>query len=52
MNKRRLNPDDFRVETFVAGKNPLATVGPASPTVLTTCSPTCDTTISGTVVEA
>jgi hypothetical protein len=53
MNKRKLNPDDFAVETFVVGRNPLsAGAAAASPTVWTTCSPTCDTTILATSGEA
>ncbi|HEX6746904.1 MAG TPA: hypothetical protein VF092_06365 [Longimicrobium sp.] len=49
MNRRKLNVDEFAVETFDAGLNPVVAargiVGPASPTVWTTCSPTCDTTV-------
>jgi hypothetical protein len=50
MNKRRLNIDEFGVETFEAGTNPVL-VARAVPmsgdgcTVWTTCSPGCDTTV-------
>lgn len=50
MNKRRLNTDDFSVETFEAGLNPVAAVRARALsgdgcTVWTTCSPGCDSTI-------
>jgi hypothetical protein len=49
MNKRRLNTDDFAVETFEAGMNPMAMrpqpISGDGCTVWTTCSPTCDSTV-------
>ena len=50
MNRRKLSIDEFGVETFEAGANPVA-VARAQPisgggcTVWTTCSPGCETTV-------
>jgi hypothetical protein len=56
MKRRRLSIDEFGVETFEAGTNPVA-VARAQPisgggcTVWTTCSPGCDSTVFTTESE-
>jgi hypothetical protein len=51
MNRRKLSIDEFAVETFETGRDPMEVATRASSgngcTVLTTCSPDCcDTTIA------